>query len=91
MSSEVEMITGKFGYPKFAKHLFNDLPSGDINFEKDFKYVIKNIIENGSGDDWEELVRYYGFRKVRNTVMKIYKEMPKPAKDRVSKYFRLKP
>jgi hypothetical protein len=77
--------------PEFPRYLFKDLFEVPIDYVNNSKYVIRNIIENGSDANWEKLIDYYGYDKVKDTVVNVIHYMPEWTMERVCEYFQVKP
>lgn len=77
--------------PEFPRHIFKDLFEDEIDYVNDYEYVIRNVIENGEKAHWMILFEYYGYEKVKDTVVNVIHYFSEWTMERVCKYFEVKP
>lgn len=56
---------------QFSSHLFWDIESKKIDFEKNKKWLIKRVLEYGLLNDWLIVYKYYGINKIAQITMQI--------------------
>lgn len=79
------------GRPNLPKRLFWEFRYEDIDWEKEYAVIIQRIIERGTTQEWEELVRFYGKDKVVSTLKYETNYLPDEIIEDVCRYFGLKP
>ncbi len=55
----------------FSKHLFWDINRSKLNFEKNKRTIIKDVLEYGLIDDWNIIYNYYGIDVIAQTMLDI--------------------
>jgi hypothetical protein len=55
--------------PILSKQAFWDVDMNKIDFEKNARHVIEKVIERGKAEDFENLLKFYGFDKVRELAL----------------------
>ncbi len=86
------MKDGGFGLvPNLNSRFFWDLRIDSIDWQRDSAFVIERIIERGSQTEWRELVRFYGRKKVVDTIVHDVNYLPEEIIDEVCSFFELKP
>lgn len=77
--------------PNLPKRLFWEFKYDEIDWRKGADIVIERVVERGSPEEWQEMIRYYGEKKVVNTlkIKTIY--LTDHATKKVCDYFKLKP
>ena len=63
---------------KFSKYLFWDVDRGALNLDRDKSYIIKNVLEYGSIDDWKLIKKYYGIPVITQKA-KSFRDLEKKA------------
>ncbi len=58
--------------PKFSDYLFWDVDKSKLDYDESPKYVIERVTQLGKLQDWQELKRYYGLEKIKDTVIESY-------------------
>lgn len=77
--------------PNFPKRLFWEYDFGKIDWKKHAEAVIDRIIERGTHEHWNELIRFYGKRKVTNNIKNKITHLPDEIIKEVCQFFNLKP
>lgn len=67
--------------------LFWDFDIDAMDFEKAYKIIIARIVERGGQQEIDEIVRFYGYKKVVTAIRDEIYFLPNYAIDRVSKFF----
>ncbi|MEO6150016.1 MAG: hypothetical protein ABIN95_02280 [Mucilaginibacter sp.] len=62
-------MTGKFNKPELSKQAFWDVDMDTIDYEKHARYVVEKVIERGKADDFNNLLKFYGFAKLRELAL----------------------
>ena len=78
------------GVPNFRRDLFWDSRFEDIDWPKAYRAVMERILTRGDNEDYEELIRYYGYMRVVEAMTKEYVFLPDYIMDRAAAYFGLK-
>ncbi len=77
--------------PNLKKRLFWEYDFEHINWQKEASGIIERVIERGTREEWDELVKFYGKEKVmaelKSDIRFLIDEVMKDACD----YFKLKP
>jgi hypothetical protein len=55
--------------PVLSKRAFWDIDMNEIDFEKHAVYVTEKVIERGKAEDFKEILRFYGFEKLKNLAL----------------------
>ena len=50
--------------PILSKQAFWDVDMDKIDYEKNAAHVVEKVIERGKAEDFDSLLKYYGFNKV---------------------------
>ncbi|WP_127130714.1 DUF6922 domain-containing protein [Pseudoflavitalea rhizosphaerae] len=79
--------TGKNNKPNLHKRLFWDWKYEAIDWQVIYPSVIARVVERGTDEEIEELIRFYGKPKVINALMKEILYLPDYAVDKVTHYF----
>lgn len=77
--------------PALHKRLFWDMIYDKIDWQRSYRTIIQRIIERGTKAEWEELTRYYGKKRVIQTLKDEINYLPDHIIKAVSDYFHLKP
>jgi len=59
------------GYLNFSDHLFWDVDVSFLDPDKHSKYIIKNVLQYGSYNDFKEIKSMYGLKKIVETAKTI--------------------
>ncbi len=51
--------------PILSKQAFWDVDMDKINYEKNAAHVVEKVIERGKAEDFDNLLKFYGFEKVK--------------------------
>jgi len=76
--------------PNLHKRLFWDCRYDAINWQASYRSIIERVLERGTNEEWEELIRYYGMAKVVYALIKEIVYLPDYATDKIIVYFNLK-
>ena len=76
--------------PNLPKRLFWDWRYDAIDWQKLSSSIIARVIERGTNEEVEELIRFYGKTKVTNALLKEILYLPDYAVDKATKYFEIK-
>ena len=57
--------------PQFSARCFWDQDYKKLDFENDRNYIIARVVSRGSSEDQKELFAYYGWRTIKEEVVKI--------------------
>jgi hypothetical protein len=77
--------------PNLPKRLFWEFRYDEIDWQKEYDTVIERIVERGSPSEWEEMIGFYGAKKVKHTLKKDINYLSDRAIKKVTNYFNLKP
>ena len=77
--------------PNLHKRLFWELDYEHMDWQKSAELVIERVVERGTPDEWEELMRFYGKKKVLATLKNKTSYLTDKATKKVCDYFELKP
>lgn len=55
--------------PNISKSLFWDTDFSQIDWDKNQRAVIERVVDMGNLSDWRELVRYYGYEKIKENAL----------------------
>ena len=75
--------------PNLHKRLFWDWRYEEINWQGSYSSVIARVVERGTDEEIEELIRFYGKAKVINALKKDIKYLPDYVVDKVTHYFNI--
>lgn len=70
------MIKAKEKITDFSSHLFWDTDRNKLDFEKNKKYIIKQVLDYGLLNDWNIIQDVYGLAEIVKAA-KIYRELDK--------------
>lgn len=76
--------------PNLPKHLFWDQRYHEIDWVSGYRSIIARVIERGSEDDWQEMLRFYGQSDVVNALLHEIKYLPDFAIEDACNYFNLR-
>lgn len=79
------------GKPNLPKRLFWEFQFDEIDWQKDLATVIERVVERGFSEEWDEMLRFYGERKVKNTLKNHTTYLTDRAVEKVCTFFKLKP
>ena len=79
------------GKPDLPKRLFWEYNYEKIDWKKHAGAVIDRVIERGTPQHWNELVRFYGKRKVTNNIKNKITHLPDEIIQEVCLHFNLQP
>lgn len=77
--------------PNLHRRLFWEFRYEEVDWQKEYAVVIQRVIERGTPQEWEELIRFYGKHKVVDTLKNEMNYLPDEIIEDVCNYFRLKP
>lgn len=75
--------------PNLARELFWDWRYNEIDWKKSYRSIIERVVERGTNEEWEELIRFYGKPAVITALKNDIKFLPDYAIEKVIKYFNL--
>lgn len=55
--------------PVLSKQAFWDVDMDKIDYEKNARHVVEKVIERGKIEDFNNLLRFYGFERVRDLAL----------------------
>lgn len=55
--------------PNLRQPLFWDVDYDGIQWKKNYRFVIERVLDRGTFDEWQEIKRYYGLEKIRETAL----------------------
>ena len=56
--------------PVLSKQAFWDVDMEKIDYEKNARHVVEKVIERGKAEDFNNLLEFYGFNKVKELALK---------------------
>ncbi|TDW99785.1 DUF6922 domain-containing protein [Dinghuibacter silviterrae] len=71
------------------KRLFWDFDYDNIDWQKDCASVIERVIERGTNEEWQVLIRYYGYEEVVHALKYESTYLMDHTIDKVCAYFKL--
>ena len=75
--------------PILDKGLFWDWRYADIDWQKSYRSIIERVLERGTKEEWEEIIRFYGKPAVIKALKEEIKFLPDYTIDAVSNYFKI--
>lgn len=75
--------------PNLDKRLFWDWRYDAIDWQATYLSVIARVIERGTDEEIEELMRFYGSAKINNALLNEIVYLPDYAIDKAAQYFAL--
>lgn len=81
--------SGQAQRPNLSKELFWDWRYDEIDWQKSSRSIIERVLERGTKEEWEELIRFYSESRVIATLKNDIKFLPDYAIDEVCKYFKI--
>jgi hypothetical protein len=79
------------GKPNLAKRLFWEFTYDEMDWQKDNAIIIERVVERGSPEEWQEMIRFYGQKKVKNVIKNEITYLTDKAIRKVTTFFDLKP
>ena len=73
--------------PQLPKRLFWDFRYDEIDWKGDYLTVMERVFERGSKEEWEEMIRFYGYDQVVHAVKNEIKFLADYAIEKVCVYF----
>jgi len=73
--------------PNLDKGLFWDWRYDDIDWQKTYRSVIERVLERGTKQEWEEIIRFFGTPKIVTALKEEIKFLPDYILEEVSIYF----
>ena len=58
--------------PILSKQAFWDVDMDTIDYEKNAVHVVEKVIERGKAEDFNSLLKFYGFDRVRNLALQAF-------------------
>ncbi len=63
-------MTEKMHKPVLSKQAFWDVDMESIDYEKNAAHVVEKVIERGKAEDFDNLLKFYGFERVKQLALK---------------------
>jgi hypothetical protein len=76
--------------PNLPKRLFWDWRYDAIDWQQLYPSVIARVLERGTNEEWEELIRFYGQPKIITALKEEILYLPDYSIDGITGYFNLK-
>jgi hypothetical protein len=57
------------GKPILSKQAFWDVDMDKIDYQKNGAHVVEKVIERGKAEDFDNLLKFYGFEKVKELAL----------------------
>ena len=86
-----KITDGKGGKPNLPIRLFWDVRHSKMNWRRAYVYVIQRVLDRGTEEELEEMIRFYGQRKVLFVLKKVPIFLMDHSIERACVYFKLKP
>lgn len=77
--------------PNLKKRLFWEYDYDHINWQKESVGIIERVIERGTHEEWDELVKFYGKQQVVDTLKNEIGFLPDEIITDACGYFKLNP
>jgi hypothetical protein len=55
--------------PALSKQAFWDVDMEKIDYEKNARHVVEKVIERGKAEDFNNILKFYGFEKVKKLAL----------------------
>ena len=55
--------------PNLRQPLFWDVDYDNIQWNKNYRFVIERVLERGTFDEWQEIKQYYGLEKIQEAAL----------------------
>jgi hypothetical protein len=81
---------GRPDTPHLPKYLFWEVRHDTMDWRKASRFVVERILEYGQYQEWEEIIRFYGRRKVLHVLKKEAIYLMDCNIERACAYFKLK-
>ncbi|WP_216823460.1 DUF6922 domain-containing protein [Niastella vici] len=76
--------------PNLDKGLFWDWRYDEVDWQKTYRSVIERVLERGTKQEWEEIIRFYGMPKIVTALKDEIKFLPDYIIEEVSSYFNIR-
>ncbi|WP_152269783.1 DUF6922 domain-containing protein [Agriterribacter humi] len=76
--------------PNLDKGLFWDWRYDEIDWQKSYRSVIEKVLERGTMEEWEEIIRFYGKPRIITALKEEIKFLPDYIINAVSSYFNIR-
>jgi hypothetical protein len=76
--------------PNLPKVLFWDWKYDAMDWQKASRSVIERVLERGTDEEYQELIRFYGEAKIVNALRNEILFLPDYILDRITTYFKLR-
>lgn len=76
--------------PNLHKGLFWDWQYDEIDWQKTYRSIIERVLERGTEEEWEEIIRFYGKPRIINALKTEIKYLPDYTIEKITSYFNLK-
>jgi hypothetical protein len=60
-----------FSELNFKRYLFWDIDLSALDTEKHFSFILARVLERGDWDDFNALLDYYGYKRIKKAVTKL--------------------
>lgn len=87
---ETEDINENNSKPNLHKRLFWDWRYDQIDWQKSYRSIIGRVLERGTKEEWEKIIRIYGMPRIIKALKEEIKFLPDYAIDAVSTYFNVR-
>jgi hypothetical protein len=77
--------------PDLPKRLFWEFKYDEMDWQKDSETVMERVVERGSPEEWKEMIKFYGERKVIHTLKNKTTYLTDQAIKKVCDFLKLKP
>lgn len=77
-------------HPNLDKGLFWDWRYQDIDWQNSYRSTIERVLERGTKEEWDEIIRFYGKQKIIFALTDEIKYLPDYVIDLVSSYFNIR-
>lgn len=75
--------------PHLDKGLFWDWRYDEIDWHKTYRSVIERVLERGTKQEWEEIIRFYGLPTIVTALKEEIKFLPDHMMEEISNYFNI--
>ncbi|MDP1762534.1 MAG: hypothetical protein Q8L07_01520 [Sediminibacterium sp.] len=82
---------GQVSKPNLPKRLFWEFKYDEMDWHRDSGTVIERVAERGSPEEWQEMIQFYGEKKVKTTLKNKTTYLTDRAIKKVCSFFKLKP
>lgn len=76
--------------PNLDKGLFWDMNYNEIDWQRTYRSIIERVLERGTKEEWEKIIRFYGKPKIITALKEEIKFLPDYIIDSISSYFNIR-